>query len=81
MLVQVSHCPEATQTASEGTPLVGGAVVAAVVGVVVGGAVVPVALPVHATPLRLNAVGAGLVPVHEALKPNDVVPLVATEPL
>ncbi|HEY0533074.1 MAG TPA: hypothetical protein VGD29_15910 [Actinoplanes sp.] len=52
----------------------------AVVGPVVGGGV-PVVLPVHATPLRLNAVGTGLLPFHDPLNPNDAVPLVATAPL
>nr|BFE74296.1 hypothetical protein GCM10020092_075970 [Actinoplanes digitatis] len=50
------------------------------VGAVVG-AVVGVVAPVQAVPFRVNAVGTGLLPVHEPLKPNDTVPLVATEPL
>jgi tetrahydromethanopterin S-methyltransferase subunit C len=57
-----------------------GAVVGVVVGVVVGG-VVGVALPVHVTPFTAKLVGAGLLPVHDPLNPNDAVPLVATEPL
>ena len=47
-----------------------------VVGVLVG----VTGLPVHATPLSVNAVGAGLLPAHAPLKPNDAVPLVATFP-
>jgi hypothetical protein len=38
-------------------------------------------VPVHATPLRLNAVGTGFELVHEPLKPKLVLPPVATEPL
>jgi hypothetical protein len=32
-----------------------------------------VAVPVHATPLRANADGDGLLPVHDPLNPNDTV--------
>ena len=39
------------------------------------------ALPVHVTPFRANDAGAGLLPVHDPLKPNDTEPLVASEPL
>lgn len=47
-----------------------------------GGAVVPVGVgvltpPVQATPLRVNEVGTGLLPVHDPLKPKETVPLVA----
>ncbi|GAA1364590.1 hypothetical protein GCM10009661_14540 [Catellatospora chokoriensis] len=49
-----------------------GAVVGAVVGAV---------LPVHATPLTAKFVGTGLLLVHDPLKPNDTVALVATDPL
>ena len=45
----------------------------------VGGGVV--VLPVQAVPLSVNAVGAGLLPVQEPLKPNDTVPFVPIEPL
>ena len=45
------------------------------------GGVVGVVPPVHVTPFRAKLVGAGLLPVHEPLKPNDTVPLVATAPL
>ncbi len=51
-----------------------------VVGAVVG-AVVGVAEPVQATPLRAKAVGAGLEPVHDPLNPNEALPLVASAPL
>ena len=87
MFVQVSHCPEATQAASDGTPLggavgrarvVGAEVVGAVVGEVGGAGRPP---PVQAVPFRVKAVGAGLLPVHEPLKPNDALALVAREPL
>src|SRR4051794_26029267 len=60
----------------------GGGVVGGVVGVVVGlvvgevvGGVVVVTPPVHATPLRVKAVGDGLEPVQEPLKPKLAVPL------
>jgi hypothetical protein len=36
--------------------------------------------PVQATPFSVNAVGTGLLPVHEPLKPNEAVPLVASDP-
>ena len=49
-------------------------------GGVVDGDVGTVA-PVQATPLKAKLVGTGLLPVHAPLKPNDTVPLVATEPL
>jgi hypothetical protein len=51
-------------------------VVGPVVGPVVGA--VP---PVQATPLTAKPAGTGLLPVHEPLKPNDAVPLVAIAPL
>jgi hypothetical protein len=57
-----------------------GAVVGGVVGVVVGGVVagvVGLVPPVQATPLRLNEVGAELLPVQLPLKPNETVPLAA----
>jgi hypothetical protein len=38
-------------------------------------------LPVHATPFTAKPVGAGLLLVHDPLKPNDTEPLVAIEPL
>ena len=38
-------------------------------------------LPVQVTPFTAKLVGAGLLPVHDPLKPNDTVPLVGTEPL
>jgi hypothetical protein len=63
-----------------GGAVVGGAVVGFVVGAEVGG-VVGTGTPVHATPFTVKAVGAGLLPVHDPLKPNDTVPLVGTEPL
>ncbi len=47
--------------------------------VVVG--VVGVTAPVHATPLTVKAVGAGLEPVQEPLNPKLAVPLVAIAPL
>jgi hypothetical protein len=38
--------------------------------------------PVHAVPLRVNAVGAGLaLPFHEPLNPTDTVAFVAMLPL
>ncbi len=37
--------------------------------------------PVQATPFTAKSVGAGLLPIHEPLKPNETVPLVATDPL
>ena len=49
-------------------------------GVGVGELVGVTGLPVHATPLSVNAVGAGLLPAHVPLKPNDAVPLVAMVP-
>jgi hypothetical protein len=87
----LSHWPEPDQIASDGTPPLGGLVVGAVVGAVVGvvvgvvvgavvGLVVPPALPVQATPFRVKDVGAGLLPVHEPLKPNEAVPLVPSAP-
>jgi hypothetical protein len=53
-----------------------------VTGGVVGGRVVVVALvggtaPVHVVPLRAKLDGTGLVVVHEPLKPNAVLALVA----
>src|SRR5690242_8607610 len=56
--------------AEVGTPVVVGA---AVVGAPVG----DTGPPVQATPFTVKLVGAGLLPVHEPLKPNDAVPLVA----
>src|SRR5690349_19547964 len=50
------------------------------VGDVVGVLVGVTGLPVHATPLSVKAVGAGLDPAHVPLKPNDAVPLVAMFP-
>ena len=50
------------------------------VGEVVDG-VVGAVLPVQVTPFTAKLVGAGLLPVHDPLKPNDAVPLVATAPL
>ncbi|MFJ6164512.1 hypothetical protein ACIQH6_05280 [Micromonospora orduensis] len=56
--------------------LVGGGVVGG--GVVGGGVVVGVVPPVQATLLRVKLVGAGLLePFQLALKPNEVLPLVA----
>src|SRR5689334_13536698 len=79
---------EATVGAPAGGALVGGAVVGGVVvggavvgGAVVGGAVVPPTPPVHAVPLRVKLAGAGLLPVHEPLKPKLTLPLVAMPPL
>lgn len=37
--------------------------------------------PVHGVPLRENAVGAGLLPVHEPLNPNATLAPVAMQPL
>jgi hypothetical protein len=65
-----------------GGVVVGGVVVGGVVvGAVVGGVVVGVVAPVQATPLTAKPVGAGLLPVHEPLNPNETVPLVAIAPL
>jgi hypothetical protein len=50
------------------------------VGGVLAGVLGPVP-PVQLTPLRAKADGTGLLPVHEPVKPNDTLPLVATEPL
>jgi hypothetical protein len=64
--------------------VVGGAVVGEAVGVTVGvtvGGVVGAVLPVHVTPFSAKLVGAGLLPVHDPMKPNDTVPLVGSEPL
>jgi tetrahydromethanopterin S-methyltransferase subunit C len=61
-----------------------GAVVGAVVGPVVGvvvGALVGVVLPVQVTPFTAKLVGAGLLLVHDPLKPNETVPFVGTAPL
>ena len=44
-------------------------------------AVVGAVPPVQATPFTAKLVGAGLLPVHEPLKPNETVPLVAIAPL
>src|SRR6185295_4340254 len=41
------------------------------------GDVVASTLPVQATPLSANEVGAGLLPVHEPLKPKETVAFVA----
>ncbi|GAA4262028.1 hypothetical protein GCM10022255_097170 [Dactylosporangium darangshiense] len=49
--------------------------------VVVGGAEVGVVPPLHATPLRANAVGTGLADVKDPLKPKDTVPPVAIDAL
>jgi hypothetical protein len=51
------------------------------VGGVVGGVVVPVTVPVQVVPLRVKAVGAGLVVVQEPLKPAEVVAFVPRFPL
>ncbi|MCF0097206.1 hypothetical protein B0E54_06078 [Micromonospora sp. MH99] len=62
-----------------GGGVVGGGVVGgAGVSVTGGVGVVP---PVQVTPFRAKLVGAGLLLVHDPLKPNDTVPLVATDPL
>src|SRR3954471_15031674 len=53
-----------------------GLVVGGVVGLVVGGEVVTA--PVQVAPLRVKALGAGLLPVQAPLKPTEAVPLVAT---
>jgi len=37
--------------------------------------------PVQAVPLRVKLVGTGLEPFAEALKPNETLPLVPTDPL
>jgi hypothetical protein len=62
-----------------GGGVVGGGVVG---GGVPGGGVVgwPIE-PVQATPLRVKAVGAGLLPAHEPLKPKVAVPLVGSAAL
>jgi hypothetical protein len=67
-----------------GTGVVGGAEVGTpvVVGTaVVGAPVGDAGPPVQATPFKVKLVGAGLLPVHEPLKPKDAVPLVAMDPL
>src|SRR5690348_7708304 len=48
------------------------------VGLAVGEAVTP---PVQATPLRVKLPGTGLLEVQPPLKPKDVLPPVAREPL
>jgi hypothetical protein len=58
---------------------VGGAEVGG--ALLVGGGVVPLTLPVQATPLSANDVGAVLLPLHEPLKPNETVALVPIAPL
>jgi hypothetical protein len=81
LLVQLSHCPVATQTASEGTPELGDPV-GDVVGVDVAGDVVGlVTVPVQAVPFSVKLVGTGLLPVHDPLNPNEAVPSVAIDPL
>ena len=76
--VDVQRYVEGRLHVPPGGGVVGGGVVG---GGVVGGGVVGVVSPVHVTPFRAKLVGAGLLPVHEPLKPNDTVPLVATAPL
>jgi hypothetical protein len=78
LFVQESNAPLATQTASDGTPLVGGVVVCDGVG---DGLVVPETLPVQVVPLSVKLVGAGLLPFCVPLKPNDTVAFVAMDPL
>ncbi len=61
-----------------------GVAVGVVVGVPVGvgvGVGVEVPPPSQSTPLSLNAVGTGLAPLYEPLKPKEVEPPVASVPL
>jgi hypothetical protein len=65
-----------------GGGVVGGGVVGGgVVGPPVGAGVVGPTDPVQAVPLRVNAVGTGLLPLHAPLNPNDTVASVAMVPL
>jgi hypothetical protein len=67
---------------SVGGGVVGGWVVGgAVVGPPPGVVGVPVDAPVQVVPLSAKLVGAGLLPFHDPLKPNDAVPLAARLPL
>ena len=65
-------------TVMSGDPIGGGLLG----GLLLGGALLDgTTPPVQATPLSAKSVGAGLLPVHEPLKPNEAVPLVAIAPL
>src|SRR5690349_13929253 len=85
LFVHESKLPVATQAASEGTPfvldVVGRGVGLDVVRVGVGVVGPVVTPPVHVVPLREKLAGTGLLPVQLPLKPNEVLALVATEPL